>query len=127
MVIDKCKNCCYTEVASKKIDESEGIAMKKKRIISFALALVMMAGVLSVVAVAYSCPYCGKSNTVLEYDDPRELAYTTRVDGGCPNTMVSHLHYTYRTARHFVCQNVEPSYCKRKFVVYKYDYDVCYM
>lgn len=33
MVIDKCKNCCYTEVASKKIDESEGIAMKKNHFV----------------------------------------------------------------------------------------------
>lgn len=99
--------------------------MKKKRIISFALALVMVVGLLSVVAVAYSCPYCGSNNTRETKKGTTELMYTTRVDGGCPNTTVSHLHYTYRTPYTYKCNSTTPSVCLREFIIYRYDYDVC--
>lgn len=94
--------------------------MKKKRIVSFALALVMVVGLLSVVAVAYVCPYCGVSNNSQIKVGQEELMYTNRIDGGCPNTTVSHLHYTYRTPCTFRCTP-----CRREFIVYRNMRTVC--
>lgn len=57
----------------------------------------------------------------------REQISSRRIDGGCPNTTSSHLHYDYRIPRYFKCDNINPSVCLREFIVYRHEYDVCYM
>lgn len=95
--------------------------MKAKRLVALLLALVMIVGIISVSAAAYTCAYCGSSNNHM-YDEGSPIVTASRRVEGCGKKSGTHIHQERKTPRYMICDEQN---CRREFMVYKYESDVC--